>query len=192
MKEKITLIIVDLQYDFYSQSGTLCVSGGAEAANKIKDLILKNSDNIGNIIFTLDWHPSNHCSFKENNGQWPMHCVQYTQGASIHPAVMKTVLGLEIPYHVYLKGQDPKKEEYGAFSKYLDQLDLEADYKNLVICGIAGDYCVLETLKNIKDATDDIKVFMPGIASIDGGKALKEYMEKENVKEFNYGLENCN
>ena len=46
MKEKITLIIVDLQYDFYSQSGTLCVSGGTEAANKIKDLILKNSDNI--------------------------------------------------------------------------------------------------------------------------------------------------
>jgi hypothetical protein len=33
---------------------------------------------------------------------------------------------------------------------------------------------------------------MPGIASIDGGKALKEYMEKENVKEYNYALTNCN
>ena len=184
MSEKITLIVVDLQYDFYSPSGTLSVSGGAEVAGKIKDLILKNSDLIRDVIFTVDWHPSNHCSFKENNGQWPMHCVQYSRGSAIHSGVLDSVIGMEIPYCVYTKGEDFRKEEYGAFSKYMDQLDIQEKYSNFVVCGIAGDYCVLEKLKNIKDFTDNVKVFLPGIASIDGGKALKEYMEKENVKEF--------
>lgn len=191
MKEKITLIVVDLQYDFYSNSGTLCVSGGIDAANKIKDFILKHSDLVEDVIFTVDWHPNNHCSFKENGGNWPMHCVQYSRGAAIHSGVLESVIGMEIPYHVYTKGEDPKKEEYGAFSKYMDQLDIQEKYSNFVICGIAGDYCVLETLKNIKDFTDNVKVFMPGIASIDGGKALREYMEKENVIEYNYAT-NCN
>lgn len=184
MKGKITLIIVDLQYDFYCQSGTLCVKGGQDAANKIREMILKNSDIISDVIFTVDWHPSDHCSFKENGGQWPMHCVQYSEGASIHPGVFKSVIGMEIPYKVYRKGEDSKKEEYGAFSKYMDQLDIEDQYKNLVVCGIAGDFCVLETLKNIKDFTDDIKVFLPGIASIDGGEKLKKYISENDVKEF--------
>ena len=192
MKGKITLIVVDLQYDFYSPSGTLCVSGGYDAANKIKEFVLKNSEIINQVIFTVDWHPNNHCSFKENGGQWPMHCVQYSKGASIHPGVLESVIGMEIPYCVYRKGEDHKKEEYGAFSRYMEQLDIQEKYNNFVICGIAGDYCVLETLKNIKDFTDDIKVFFPGVASIDGGKVLKEYMEKENVKEYNHALTNCN
>ena len=102
MSEKITLIVVDLQYDFYSPSGTLSVSSGAEAAGKIKDLILKNSDLIRDVIFTVDWHPSNHCSFKENNGQWPMHCVQYSRGAAIHSGVLESVIGMEIPYSSFL------------------------------------------------------------------------------------------
>ena len=66
----------------------------------------------------------------------------------------------------------------------MDQLDIEDQYKNLVICGIAGDFCVLETLKNIKDFTDDVKVFLPGIASIDGGEKLKKYISENDVKEF--------
>ena len=184
MKEKITLIVVDLQYDFYSPSGTLSVSGGVDAANKIKDLILKNSDLIENVIFTVDWHPSNHCSFKENNGQWPMHCVQFSKGASIHSGVLESVIGMEIPYNVYRKGEDYRKEEYGAFSKYMEQLDIQEKYSNFVVCGIAGDYCVLETLKNIKDFTDDVKVFLPGIASIDGGIKLSEYTKENNIGEF--------
>ena len=192
MKKKITLIVVDLQYDFYSPSGTLCVQGGHDAANKIKEMILNGNDLIGNVIFTVDWHPSNHCSFKENGGQWPMHCVQYSQGAAIHSSVLNAVIGMEIPYKVYCKGEDSKKEEYGAFSKYMEQLDIEAHYDNLVVCGIAGDYCVLETLKNIKDFTDNVKVYLPGVASIDGGEKLKEYMKDNKVEEFNYAFTNCN
>lgn len=53
--------------------------------------------------------------------------------------------------------------------------------------GIAGDYCVLETLRNIvalRDSTLGIKVFVQGVASIDGGKALADYMSQTGIEEY--------
>lgn len=57
----------------------------------------------------------------------------------------------------------------------------------MVVCGIAGDYCVLETLKNIvalRGSTLGIKVFLRGVASIDGGKALADYMAQTGIGEY--------
>ena len=52
---------------------------------------------------------------------------------------------------------------------------------------LAGDYCVLETLKNIvalRGSTLGIKVFLRGVASIDGGKALADYMAQTGIGEY--------
>ena len=51
-----------------------------------------------------------------------------------------------------------------------------------VICGIAGDYCVKSTIQNLLNGNIIPKVFCPGIASIDGGKALSDFI-KENKLE---------
>ena len=43
------------------------------------------------------------------------------------------------------------------------------------------------TLKNIvalRGSTLGIKVFLRGVASIDGGKALAEYMAQNNIEEY--------
>ena len=54
----------------------------------------------------------------------------------------------------------------------------------LVVCGIAGDYCVLETLKNILRVRPDAEVFTAGVASIDGGTALEAYLSENNIPVF--------
>ena len=79
----ITLIIVDCQNDFIT--GTMSVKGAKNAVEEIKKFIKNHSKEIEKIIFTVDWHPHNHMSFKKNGGQWPSHCVQYTPGACIEP-----------------------------------------------------------------------------------------------------------
>jgi len=54
----------------------------------------------------------------------------------------------------------------------------------VVVCGIAGDYCVLETLRNVLKVRPDAQVFMEGIASIDGGIALNEFMTQHQIERF--------
>lgn len=62
---KHTLIIVDVQYDFYHPDGALYVKGGENIINKIE----KSLSNFDRTIFTLDFHPFNHCSFTINGGK---------------------------------------------------------------------------------------------------------------------------
>jgi len=71
-KEKKALIIVDVQNDF-CPGGALAVPAGDEVVPVINELIEK--DDFDLIVATLDWYPENHCSFVENRGQWPKHCV---------------------------------------------------------------------------------------------------------------------
>ena len=102
---------------------------------------------------------------------------------------------------VFEKGHS--REEYGAFSSFNplrselpdelpeyyayyqgDSLDDEVVLRipedtELVICGIAGDYCVLETIKNLWPIWDRLSIYLPGIASIDGGTTLQKFI-KEN------------
>ena len=66
------------------------------------------------VYFTLDWHPLDHCSFREQGGPWPPHCVHHTAGASLPDSVLA---GLdESKLRFVLKGCRSDKEEYGAFS----------------------------------------------------------------------------
>ncbi len=73
-----TLVVVDVQHDFASPDGALYVKGSEIIANKVLEVI-KDFDHV---VFTLDFHPINHCSFVENGGIWPAHCVAYTEGTA--------------------------------------------------------------------------------------------------------------
>ena len=64
------------------------------------------------------------------------------------------------------KGADRNREEYGAFSQPSPEELALLQTGNVVVCGIAGDYCVLETLKNVLKVRPDAQVFLEGIASI--------------------------
>jgi len=172
----------------------MSVKGAKNVVNKIKEFISSNKDNIDKILLTVDWHPFNHCSFKKNGGKWPVHCVQYTAGACIEPKLLKHIQSLEIPYEVCQKGEVSYREQYGAFEDveyvndvpiahyYFDSLytaDAETDF---VVCGIAGDYCVKETIANLLHNDINVKVFKDGIASIDDGTTLNKFIETNKLE----------
>ena len=173
------LLAVDLQKDFID--GTLTVPGAAGVLPAIN--AVKNQ--FDRVYFTLDWHPVNHCSFKANGGIWPQHCVRYTVGAALPDGILDN---LNIDNVRFLpKGQAQDKEEYGQFenTKGNDQ-DLFVKGDKVVVCGIAAEYCVLETLKNLvrlsKEVGFELSVYLEGVASIESNEPLVTYMNENNIK----------
>jgi len=189
----ITLIIVDCQNDFIT--GTMTVKGAKASVEEIKKFIKNHKDEIEKIVFTVDWHPFTHCSFKRNGGEWPTHCVQHTPGACIEPKLLKYVWSTNIEYEVSIKGEFEEIEQYGAFEDtdfvqdnlrsyyYLDLVKVNAE-SDFVVCGIAGDYCVKATVENLINNGITPKVFFPGIASIDGGKSFSDFVKENKLEKI--------
>jgi len=190
----ITLIIVDCQNDFIT--GTMSVKGARNVIGEIKKFIKNHKNEIEKIILTVDWHPYNHSSFKKYGGKWPQHCVQYTPGACIEPKLLKYIQSINIEYEVSQKGTIEEVEEYGAFEDielvtdelgqryYFDSLATADANSTFVVCGIAGDYCVKETIQNMINGEITPKVFCPGIASIDGGKTFSEFIKENKLEKI--------
>lgn len=111
MEKKTTLVVVDFQYDFCLLGAPLYVPGSDKALWNISHLI--ENKKVDRVIFTADWHPANHCSFKRNGGEWNDHCVQFSKGAAIHDLLLYGCIGAGIPYEVLTKGVLPSSEEYG-------------------------------------------------------------------------------
>lgn len=200
------LIIVDFQNDFCDPKGSLYVNGASMAKEAIMKYIHDNKD-IDTVLFTLDWHTMEHCSFNCNGGEWPVHCVQHTWGSQIDDDLINCIKYNNKKMMCIEKGTVDDCEEYGAFIRIektesnlngeqtlrynlfgLDvnwpyYIELDDDETNFVICGLAGDYCVLETLKNLVNCGYfNIEILKDGIASIDGGEKLNEYVEEMGLK----------
>lgn len=196
-----TLIIVDFQNDFAKPNGSLYVKGAEKAKEEILHYIEQNRNNIYDVIFTVDWHSPNHCSFEKNGGLWPLHCVQFSEGASIDDDIMKLCIDYGIKIKVFIKGNIDDIEEYGAF-EYIyhygcrdgedvvfatndaNNSSTEFGTFNLVVCGIAGDYCVKSTVENLIKKREcqpielQVSIFKDGIVSIDGGEKLLNYLKE--------------
>ena len=101
-------------------------------------------------------------------------------------------IGSGVPYRVLIKGELPSSEEYGVKvatarvkydTIYSNSIGIDVDPENqIVVCGLAGDYCVLETLKNLEPIKP--MVYLDGIASLDGGIKLNNYIESNNTRLF--------
>lgn len=181
MNSRNILVVVDLQRDFID--GSLCIPDGIAVVAPINHI----KQDFDLVWFTLDWHPANHCSFKEHGGIWPVHCLHYSLGASLPDCIMA---GLEDENIRFIrKAENPDKEEYGAFADI--QPDDEGWFRsgdNVVVCGIASEYCVLETLQHIVRLRDAIgfkvSVFMNGCGCFETQKPLLDYMKEHDVPEY--------
>lgn len=93
-----------------------------------------------------------------------------------------------IPYEVLTKGALPSSEEYGVkvapatirvnyhtIYSHSMGIDINPD-EQVVVCGLAGDYCVLETLKNLEP--------IKPMVYLDGGIKLTDYIESNNTRLF--------
>jgi nicotinamidase/pyrazinamidase len=142
------LLIIDVQYDFMP-GGALAVAEGDMIAAPIQTI----RDLFDIVVFTQDWHPADHCSFKQNGGIWPAHCVQNTRGAGIDNRLLRQNDA------VIRKGVHQNIDSYSGFwdneRKHKTELDTLLKNKNvdtLYVCGLATDYCVKFTALDGVDA----------------------------------------
>ena len=184
---KNILLIVDPQNDFIT--GTLPVEGAEAKMEKLAEYIKAKHAEYDYILITMDSHPEDHCSFKENGGIWPKHCVTWSDGWSVPDYLDKSLKNSRIA--CYHKGNNPNHEEYSIFNNEEDGFVLTKQLRELIeegeiyvdICGIAGDYCVLETLKGLRKVVPDecISILLDFTASIDGGEKLLAYANENQI-----------
>lgn len=182
-EEKVSsvLVVIDVQKDFFSPEGSLYVKGGELLPEKIAEAI----SSYDAVIFTLDWHPGNHCSFAENGGIWPSHCVNYTEGAGLADEFSPLLSKKNEKVQLFFKGEDPEKEQYGAFEEVSGKIaSWFSAAQKVAICGIAGDYCVKESAANILKyvPAEKLVVLTDLIASIDDGSTLKQFISDNSLR----------
>ena len=152
------LIVVDVQNGF-SPGGNLAVANADQNIPCINVL----GRVFQNIVITQDWHPATHVSFAANHAGkqdyeqiqlsygeqvlWPVHCVQGTADAELHPD-----LDLPTAQLIIRKGFHEQIDSYSAFMEadrktttglaaYLKAREIDTVY----IVGIATDFCVAWT-----------------------------------------------
>ena len=155
------LIIVDYQNDFARPDGALSVPAGEEVADHIN--ALARSGDYDLVVATRDWHPPDHGSFTEQGGIWPVHCVQCTPGAELHPALDTEPLDAIVD-----KGRDPGTEGYSAFDATSLAETLRARGVGAVtVVGLATDYCVKNTALDALREGFAVRVDRAGIRGVD-------------------------
>lgn len=144
------LIVVDVQYDFLP-GGSLAVPEGDEIIAPINAIY----DKFDLVVFTQDYHPANHCSFKTHGGLWPDHCVQGTQGAQINRRFLK----MNHSINVIQKGVNQDVDSYSGFwdndrkhKTPLDDFLKERKIDTVCIAGLATNFCVKFTALDALDA----------------------------------------
>lgn len=186
-KENRMLIIVDPQIDF--TTGSLATAKGPEAMDRLAVAIDNGAlSNYTWVIITQDAHPANHCSFVEQGGVFPPHCVQGTEGMNVYPTVMKAIEESQMEnYHFMTKGDLPEKEEFSVFQnehsgEKLTSTIKEMGFKGIDICGIATDYCVYETTKDLMAfyPANQIRIVTNCIAAVDDNDTKLADLMKEN------------
>ncbi len=136
-----SLLVIDVQRDFLP-GGSLAVPEGDAVLPVINDLMRRFRDAGQPIFATRDWHPDGHCSFHEQGGPWPVHCVQRSAGAEFADE-------LEMGDDVIVVSKDTEvdRNTYDGF----EDTDLAEQLRShkigrIVVTGLATDYCVLNTV----------------------------------------------
>ena len=186
------LILVDIQNDFVP-GGALAVPEG-DAVVPVANAI---APRFSLVVATQDWHPAGHGSFASahpgaspgdvvdlggiHQVLWPDHCVQNTPGASFCSALDVAAID-----HVVRKGTDPGIDSYSAFfdnghrkdtglATFLERRCAE----ELVVLGLATDYCVKATVLDAIGLGFGVTVIADGCRAVDlvpgdGERALQE------------------
>ncbi|MCX5111685.1 nicotinamidase [Streptomyces sp. NBC_00378] len=183
------LIVVDVQNDF-CEGGSLAVTGGAEVAAAVTDLIGEAQAGYDHVVATRDHHidPGSHFSDRPDfEDSWPPHCVAGTEGVGFHPNFAPAVASGAIDA-VFDKG------DYAAAYSGFEGLDENgvglADWlrehriTEVDVVGIATDHCVRATALDAVRAGFTTHVLLDltaGVAETTTERALEE-LRRAGVK----------
>jgi nicotinamidase/pyrazinamidase len=164
------LLIVDFQVDF-CPGGALPVDGGDRIAGPVNALAKR----FGLVVATRDWHPADHGSFAgaevdpelwrgaDPPAVWPVHCVQGTPGAELHPGLDASLVDVVID-----KGLDPHSQGYSAFQHTgLAEILRGRGVEHLYVTGLATDYCVLNSVLDALHEGFEVTVVTDAIRGVE-------------------------
>ncbi len=172
------LVIVDVQNDFLP-GGSLAVADGDAVVPVLNRYIALFAENRLPVIATRDWHTPDHCSFVEQGGIWPPHCVAGSAGA-------RFAQDLALPERTIIvsKADLREKDAYSGF----EGTDLaarlqELEVTRLFIGGLATDYCVLNTVLDGLREGFEVLLLEDAIRAVnlkpeDGAKARAQMTEQ--------------
>ncbi|MFA6770020.1 MAG: isochorismatase family protein [Bacteroidales bacterium] len=187
-QNKTAHLVVDMLYDFID--GSMACHNSQNAVNKSIEFI---NNNPGQPVFYItDSHPASHCSFKENGGIWPAHCVKGTKGQEIHEKYYKSVIEVaQRPRqnNTLKKGEDPTFEQYSGFEavlptgQTLESILRENSNGEIYISGIATEYCINATATDLKNAGFKVTLIKDALAYVDYNGHLKalEGLKKSGI-----------
>ena len=181
------LIVVDVQNDFADPAGGLSVAGGDRIIPAVNREIDRARAAGALVVATQDWHPEHTPHFARDGGIWPVHCVEGTWGADLHP-------GLELPDDAPRVRKGANGEDgYSGFmmrdpvSGTTIPTELEAllragGVESVVVVGLATDYCVKATALDAVRLGFRTTVLTDAVAAVDlqsgdGDQALDELLE---------------
>ena len=150
------LVIVDMQNDFVNEGGKLVVPGARDIIPNIQALINAAKEKGIKIIFTRDWHPVDSAEFKV----WPPHCIQGTDGAKIIDEFADAELNVLID-----------KDELSAWTNpQLKELFIENEAHEVIVCGVATEYCVKAFVDGASISGMDINLVVDAISGVELAK----------------------
>lgn len=191
------LVVVDMLYDFID--GSLACQNAENAVNETLKQIDKLTKGQGGdeheildtfpILFVRDQHPADHCSFTEQGGTWPAHCVAGTRGGEVHDD-LKPYVREELTFD---KGCDKGQEQYSGFDglntaeQSLGEILELLDTTDVYVCGIATEFCVKNTCEDLRKAGFKVHLLKDclGYVTAEGHlEALKEMTSKGIVVDY--------
>jgi nicotinamidase/pyrazinamidase len=172
------LVIVDVQADFLP-GGSLAVRCGDEVVTPLNSYLVAFHHSKLPVVATRDWHPPDHCSFQQQGGPWPPHCVAGSQGAGFAPM-------LQLPSDAILISKATKQysDAYSGFEgTELDGVLRKAGVERLFVGGLATDYCVLNTVRDALKHGYQTVLLLDAIRAVDvhagdGERAIAEMLQK--------------
>lgn len=169
------LLLADIQNDFLP-GGALGVTGGDEILPVLRGYMDRFRSRGLPIFISQDWHPPDHCSFREQGGPWPIHCVAGSAGALPPPS-------FSIPEQATIihKATFQATEAYSAFQDTPLHKQLQAaGITRLFIGGLATDYCVLHTVTDARRLGYHVCLLTDAIKAVnlawDDGRKAEEAM----------------
>jgi len=169
------LLVADIQNDFLP-GGSLGITEGDEVVPVLLRYIAKFQAQGLPIFASRDWHPPHHCSFQEQGGQWPVHCVMGSSGAQPPPR-----FSLPPSTQIIHKATCLDKDTYSAFEGTALETSLRtAGVRRLSVGGLATDYCVLNTVKDALARGFSVFLLVDAIRAVnlrpDDGRMAEEEM----------------
>ncbi|NND98384.1 MAG: bifunctional nicotinamidase/pyrazinamidase [Pirellulaceae bacterium] len=173
------LLLIDIQNDFLP-GGALAVPDG-DAVVPVANRLIQSARHV---VATQDWHPKDHGSFASQHAgidvgdlfeldgltqvAWPDHCIQGTRGAEF-----AATLNVDRIDHVVQKGTDRLIDSYSGFfdnghrqSTGLHDYLQSIGATELLVAGLATDYCVKFTVIDALELGYCVRVMLDGCRGV--------------------------